>query len=168
MTAMMKISGGALFSPDRRHRLHLWRNLAPLAATQRRVCFVMLNPSVADEDRPDPTLTRCVGFAAREGGTRLDVVNLYSLVTPYPAVLWSRPPGDRVTTDTDSVIRSVVAEAAVVIVAWGGGGDVCPERVREVRGMLPKELWCLGTTASGQPRHPVRLALSTPLEPWGT
>ncbi|MCH7808802.1 MAG: DUF1643 domain-containing protein [Planctomycetes bacterium] len=53
-----------------------------------RCCvFIMLNPSDADATETDPTLTRCIGFAKREGCGSLLIVNLYALRTPYPAKL---------------------------------------------------------------------------------
>ena len=49
----------ALFSRDRRFRYRLGRRWGDGAA----VCFVLLNPSTADETREDPTVRRCIGFA---------------------------------------------------------------------------------------------------------
>jgi hypothetical protein len=40
-------------------------------APERRIAFLMLNPSKADALRDDPTIQRCVGFATRWGGAGL-------------------------------------------------------------------------------------------------
>lgn len=52
--------GGAVFSPDRIHRYHLWQRFDRGVG---RVAFVGLNPSTADERANDPTVRRCIGFA---------------------------------------------------------------------------------------------------------
>ena len=49
----------ALFSRDRRFRYRLGRRWGQGAA----VCFVLLNPSTADETCNDPTVRRCTSFA---------------------------------------------------------------------------------------------------------
>jgi hypothetical protein len=51
------------------------------------VCFVLLNPSTADETREDPTVRRCIGFARSLGYGALEVVNLYAYVATDPAEL---------------------------------------------------------------------------------
>ncbi len=69
------------FSPDRKYRYVLRRKIGSSA---RRVVFIMLNPSIADEVRTDPTVRRCVGFARRWGFGALEVVNLFALVSTDP------------------------------------------------------------------------------------
>ena len=58
-------------------------------------CFVLLNPSAADETREDPTVRRCIGFTERDGCGGLDVVNLYADATTDPDDLgragWDTP-----------------------------------------------------------------------------
>jgi len=53
-----------------------------------QVTFIMLNPSIADATRPDPTLTRCIGFAQSWGMGGLRVANLWSMVQSDPTQLW--------------------------------------------------------------------------------
>ena len=45
----------------------------------RRICWIMLNPSTADEPINDRTITRCIGFTSRWGHSGLVVINLYAL-----------------------------------------------------------------------------------------
>jgi hypothetical protein len=73
----------ALFSRDRRFRYRLGRRWGDGAA----VCFVLLNPSTADETREDRTVRRCIGFARGRGYGALEVVNLYAYVATDPAEL---------------------------------------------------------------------------------
>jgi hypothetical protein len=73
----------ALFSRDRRFRYRLGRRWGQGAA----VCFVLLNPSTADEVVDDPTIRRCIAFARSLGYGGLEVVNLYAYVATDPAEL---------------------------------------------------------------------------------
>ena len=92
----------ALFSRDRRYRYRLGRRWGDGAA----VCFVLLNPSTADETREDPTVRRCIGFAGSLGYGALEVVNLYAYVATDPAEL--RRAGYPVGHSNDRHIEAVV------------------------------------------------------------
>jgi hypothetical protein len=73
----------ALFSRDRRFRYRLGRRWVEGAA----VCFVLLNPSTADEMQDDATVRRCIAFAKAHGFDALEVVNLYAYIATDPADL---------------------------------------------------------------------------------
>ncbi len=153
----------ALITPNRIYRYSLfreWGSGSPLL-------FVMLNPSTANEYKEDPTLKRCISFAKREGYGSLSVGNLFAYRTAYPSELLDayKREEDITGLHNDSYLRGLRNHAANVIVAWGAVPAVLRWRIREVLQLLqPRALWCLGTTKSGDPRHPVRLAGSTPLE----
>jgi hypothetical protein len=59
----------AVFSPDRRYRYHLSR-VWPFG--RGTLCFIMLNPSHADEADDDATIRKCMGFAKRFGYAGID------------------------------------------------------------------------------------------------
>jgi len=67
------------------YRYLLWRTWD---ASLPRALWILLNPSMADERKDDPTLRRCTRFSAswRFGG--LEIVNLFALRTPYPRDLY--------------------------------------------------------------------------------
>lgn len=148
-------------------RYLLWREVAPLF-NKGTVLFVMLNPSNADAQDDDPTMTRAISFAERLGYRRIEVVNLYAFRSPYPSDLARAV--DPVGPQNDRHIDEAVARADCVIVAWGGF-DKLPKRLNaqaraaEVLARIadPK---CLGTTVDGNPRHPLMLAKTTPLTPY--
>ena len=73
----------ALFSPCGRFRYRLGRRWGEGPT----IAFVLLNPSTADDQRDDPTIRRCIGFARRLGFGGLEVVNLYAYVATDPAEL---------------------------------------------------------------------------------
>lgn len=159
----MKI--GAIFSPCGLYRYWLYRRLE--RGGRKRVLFVMLNPSTADEEVDDPTIRRCLGFARREHATELEVVNLYALRTPHPVVLRGHPAP--VGPDNDQHLRSALRGNDLVIVAWGADEGPIRGRSSVVADLALDEgraLWCLGITKSGAPRHPLYVRGDQPLTPW--
>jgi hypothetical protein len=128
----------------------------------RVVCFVMLNPSTADALVDDPTIRRCLGFAQAWGFSTLSVRNLFALRATDPKELLTAD--DPVGPYGDAELAAAVT-ADVVVCAWGAkvpfGRD---KRALELLGDKP--LFCLGTTASGAPRHPLYLSKDAPLIPY--
>ena len=108
----------AVFSEDRRYRYLLSRRVGE---SSRRVLFLMLNPSKADEERNDATIRRCVGFARDWGYGILDVVNLFALMSTDPKALLKAD--DPVGPDNDVAIRAALEIADTVVPAWG---QPCP------------------------------------------
>ncbi|EMR06647.1 hypothetical protein C772_01542 [Bhargavaea cecembensis DSE10] len=149
-----------MFDHTDRHRYRLsvtWETGKP------EWLFVMLNPSTADAGKPDATLYQCMNIAKRQGYGSLEVVNLYSLRTKSPQVLFASD--ERHHSPNDGYLADAIGSARQVIVAWGqhGGRDgrdqAVLNRIREA-GKTP---YCLGTTKSGMPRHPLYLRSDTPL-----
>lgn len=162
--------GEAHFSECRRYRYLLTRGFA---RALHRVVFLMLNPSTADQDKSDPTITRCLDFACRAGRAHawgeplaIDIVNLYGWRSPKPADLWKQD--DPIGAENDEVIDRACRAADLVVCAWGAhgyrGGRGAIVKDRLVRAGAP--LHHLGLTRAGQPKHPLYLAATTPLEAW--
>ncbi len=56
-----------------------------LGVLSERTLFVIgLNPSTADEQSPDPTIRKVMGFAERNNYTSFVMLNLYPQRSPYP------------------------------------------------------------------------------------
>lgn len=151
----------AVFSPDRVYRYRLGRTWGmPQPRAERRVAFVMLNPSTADETVEDPTVRRCIGFARAWGYDRLDVLNLFALRSTDPRALREHP--DPVGPENDRHIADVTAVADLVIAAWGNHGALRGRGAEVFRLLVPQAL-CLGVTGAGQPRHPLYVSGSAEL-----
>ncbi|MFK7732938.1 MAG: DUF1643 domain-containing protein [Pseudomonadales bacterium] len=151
------------------HRFHLHRDITPESkpAHARACCFVMLNPATADANRNDPTIRRCMGFAARENCTELSVVNLYSLRAVKPPDLLAAPTRARYRKKNLNVCAEAMANAELIICAWGVHAEA--PRVAEFMAKAKEmgvKLHCLGTTKHGAPRHPLYLRLNAPLLPY--
>lgn len=118
--------------------------------------FVMLNPSTADGEQDDPTIRRCVGFAKRLGYDRLEVVNLFALRATDPAVVLEMTgTRDPIGPRNQEVIANAAFDAGVIICAWGVHGKHIGQD-ETVKGWLgDRELYALGLTKDGSPRHPL-------------
>lgn len=165
--------GGAVFSADRSHRYILTRVLAPLNLEEAGpVLFVMLNPSVADEWRDDPTLRRCMAFGRTWGHPLLLVANLYSLVATSPAGI-DQAAGAVGPLCDRYLVHAVdqVAERGLVVCAWGDSfGPAGAKRAREVRDMIevrgavPHHIGL--TRVNRRPRHPLYVRGDARPQPW--
>lgn len=145
------------------HRYRLFRRWKEAL---KRAVFIGLNPSVANALRDDPTVRVCMGFADRWGCGEFVIVNLFGLIATDPAELATHP--DPVGVANDGFIYEAAREADILVAAWGdGGGRLGAARARAVMGILAcRDVRCLGITKSGAPRHPLRVAYSTPLVPY--
>ncbi len=157
------LTGQATFDRSGRYRYLLTRDWDP---SLPRVAFVMLNPNRADARHDDPTIRRCTAFARAWGFGALDVVNLFALRAPKPALLLAA--ADPVGTANDRVLRRIVRVAALTVAAWGNHGTRYG-RAEEVLTLLRRHaaaVACLGITARGCPRHPLYVPAATPLQPY--
>jgi hypothetical protein len=151
-------TSGAQFSDDHVYRYALWRRWGH----GPQVCFIMLNPSIADATANDPTITRCIGFAQSQGFDQLIVGNLFALISTDPKQL--KKAVDPVGPDNDRWLKKMVDESDLVIAAWGVHGSI-RGRDKAVRAMIPN-LYVLNLTTHGQPRHPLYLKGDLCPKPW--
>ena len=140
--------------------------LAPNTVKEGQVVFCLLNPSTADAENDDRTITRCVGFAQNWGYSRIVVVNLYAYRTPDPDKLpeCSDPVGE----DNDHYILKNAKEAALFVVGWGRKrkGLVRDNFVLDILRSSGIVVQALGVNADGTPKHPSRLSGRTVPRPY--
>ncbi|MBD9510046.1 DUF1643 domain-containing protein [Ensifer sp. ENS10] len=130
----------------------------------------MVNPSNADDENNDSTMTKVDGFAVRLGASKVKVWNKYAFVDKDVKAL--RSATDPVGPENDAYIAQAVTDADIHIVAWGPLSKL-PKPLRNrwlaVADVLAKagaRPMCWGIALDGQPRHPLMLAYATPLVPW--
>lgn len=153
--------------------------------TRPALLVVLFNPSKADDSVDDQTITLLCHIAAHNGFGGIVVVNGIPLRSskPGPAVEMTRwdvvgewSDRDRLQ-DNLAVIQREAERAGAVLLAWGALANQCPawfDRVQEaIREVLPaaSELYCLGKTAGGYPKHPMargkhKVPKDAPLLPW--
>jgi hypothetical protein len=139
--------------------------------TDRRLCWVMLNPSTADETADDPTIRRVLRFTSDADYGELEVVNLFAARATNPNDLLTI--ADPIGPDNDSIIAAAFNRANDVVFAWGAS-PAAHKIGLERRGL---EVWttcrsmmrlplCLGTTKDGAPRHPLYVRADQQLVVW--
>ncbi len=162
VTADLFGSSGAVLSPDERYRYLLTRE----RAAGPGLVFIMLNPSTADDRIDDPTIRRCIRFAAREDAGRLVVVNLFALRATDPRELARDP--DPVGPRNDEFLLIHCTPGVRVVAAWGAH-PFAAARATTVTRMVTNagaSLECLGVTKDGHPRHPLYVRGDAPLVPY--
>lgn len=163
-------TGNAVLDPSGRYRYRLWREWPVLGGTGT-VAFIMLNPSTADAAADDPTIRRCIRFAQGWGYARVEIGNLFAWRATEPRELMAaaRSGVDVVGPLNDRALLSLANQADLVVCAWGAHPYSRGHRPAQLARILDRagaETACLGTTHSGAPRHPLRLAADTPAEPF--
>lgn len=157
----MSVVKGADISECGRYRYELsrvWNDEEPALG------FIMLNPSTADAMLDDPTIRRCAGFARDFGYGGIMVRNLFAFRATKPKNL----PIDRAVAEGPrnyEVLLRCVEEPTVC--AWGvHGGEAGEAVVERLIGAGANQLFHLGLTKAGYPRHPLYLPGRTQLTSW--
>ncbi len=153
----------AVYSDCERYRYLLTREWAP---DQGRVLFVMLNPSTATEVQNDPTVERCERRARALGYGAFRVCNIFAWRATDPRAV--RAAADPVGPLNDKAIAESAPWADRIICAWGTHGahlerGPTVERLLRAQGV---ELWHLGLSKAGHPRHPLYLGYSVVPQRW--
>ena len=131
------------------------------------LCWVMLNPSTADDHEDDPTIRKVRGFTVRAGFEAFRVVNLFTARATKPRALWALTSSDRNHPEADHLLMGVCRGAAGIVMAWGAHAERCPERVEAVQAIIRAAgapVYRLGgLTKGGHPRHPLMTPYSAGL-----
>ena len=153
----------AIYSECERYRYSLTRAWDPQGA---RITFVMLNPSTATEAQNDPTVERCERRARALGYGALRVTNIFAWRDTDPAKM--RAAHDPIGPENDDAIIAGASYADCIVAAWGTHGahlDRGPavERLLRAKG---HDLWHLGLTKAGHPKHPLYIGYDRQPEVW--
>ena len=139
------------FSPCRKYRWRLNRIWQPEKGV---VNFCMLNPSIADENRNDPTVATTIQLADRWGFGGVVVTNIFAWRATDPKDM--RAAAEPIGAENNKHIQQVARSAKLVMIAWGAHGHYLNRGEQVLDGPLHGlKTYCLGWTESGQPRHPL-------------
>lgn len=122
----------------------IWDTSKPLVA------FIGYNPSKANADDDDATITRVKGFANDWGYGGFYMLNLFALVSTDADVLLTHP---NPVGDNDGWIERIASKCEKVIFAWGKFKKA-KERADAVIKMFP-DAEVLMFNKDGSPRHPL-------------
>lgn len=164
---MVEAPMSAVISPCGRFRYRLERHALSGAGA---VAWIMVNPSTADATEDDATIRKVRGFSERLGAGWFIVGNLFAYRSTDVRQLAKA--ADPIGPDNDDHLRAIIADAPVVIVAWGPTAKLPASlrrrfyRVARIAEEAGRELLCLGTAKDGQPLHPLMQPYSAELRPW--
>ena len=153
----------AIFSDCGKYRYCLTREWD---GALKRVAFVMLNPSTADEVKNDPTVERCERRARTLGFGAFRVCNIFAWRDTDPKLM--KAALDPIGPANDAAILEACAWADVVVCAWGAHGDHM-NRGAECETMMRTtgaSLYHVGLTKAGLPRHPLYVAYAVKPTEW--
>jgi hypothetical protein len=154
--------GGAVFSSCNTYRYRLWR----VWDDKPPAVFIMLNPSTADAFENDPTVERCERRARAMGYGGLRVANIFALRSTDPKALYKHP--QPIGTENDQAILESIADAGIVICAWGSHGNYknrgneVIELIRSVN-ITPHYL---AMNLDSTPKHPLYVSYNITPTPW--
>ncbi len=167
-THRLNTTGTAILSPCGTYRYVLTRRISQPLRWIKPALFIMLNPSTADAQQDDATITRCTGFAKSWGCTGLTVVNLFAYRSAYPTDLIKAVArgGDIVGPDNESHIHDQIERHQTgVIIAAFGAHPLAPPRARAIGDMMARTQ-ALKLTKAGWPSHPLYLKADLRPIPW--
>lgn len=142
----------AEFSTDMQYRYSLLRWINQ-KENPRTVVFCGLNPSTADENDPDNTVTRCTNYAKDWGFDAYWMLNLFAYRETDRLLM--KKHHSPIGWHNDEVIARVAADADLFVCAWGADGGHL-QRDKSVLQLLEDiDLYCLKVTKGGHPIHPL-------------
>lgn len=142
----------AKFCNTKKNRYYLkreWDNSKGL------LLYLMLNPSIADEKKDDPTIRRLISFTKKFNYGGFLVGNIFTEITPNPKEI------DRSKEISDKNFKELfklINKVDQIIYAWGNTVEE-PQLLKELV-LNPK---CFGKNLNGTPKHPLYLPKNSKL-----
>jgi hypothetical protein len=153
----VKMKRGATIDQTGKYRYiltRIWDENKPPAV------FIMLNPSTADAEEDDPTIRRCINFAKGWGMGGIKVVNVFAYRATDPKELLKA--ADPVGIENYNHIEETINNAGIVIIACGVVNKRLGQPYKKALDILyGTDIYCLGVTKEGYPRHPLYLKNTT-------
>lgn len=164
---------GAKFSPDRKHRLILYRIWKKPLETKRFILFVGLNPSTADGKEDDRTITRLIQFAKDWGYNGFYITNLFTFVSTDSSVLKKMMPKELNHRSADKIMRAAADTCVSACYMWGAKGKLYARNleVSTIVGAQSRlgtftDIFCFKMGKNGMPVHPLYLPKDTKPQPY--
>lgn len=132
----------------------------------RNLLAIGLNPSKANEQKPDPTLRKVLGYASRQGFDGFVMMNLYAGRHTYPTDLPLAPGKGLQLQNLKAILKMIDEQPEIHILAcWGDNIlfrpyllDCFREIVTDCAGQAVNWYQIGQLTKKGHPRHPARSA----------
>ena len=141
-----------------------------LGTTGNRALIVIgINPSEANKERSDKTISRVIKYADMFGFDSFRMINIY----PLRAKIFKDLPSEidkRLHEQNLIEIRKSVAQASAILCAWGTHINdrryfkECYDDIVEIISGANIPTYCLGVTKHGHPLHPLLRGIPAPKE----
>jgi hypothetical protein len=152
-----------IFSSCRKYRYVLDHDESDLLTPSRDyIAWIGLNPSIADEEQLDPTLNRIRGFTAEWGYQRFVMLNLFAFVSTKAKVMLAHP--NPIGPENSQHLSRMCQGAKLVVCCWGEPGNYRNRDQYVLKLLEPLDLFCVGLTKAGRPRHPLYLSAKTSVQ----
>lgn len=115
----------------------------------------MLNPSVADEKKDDPTIRRLINFTKKFDYGGFLVGNIFTKITPNPKKL-NKSKG--MTDKNFEELIKLINKVDQIVYAWGNTIEE-PQLLKKLV-LNPK---CFGKNVNGTPKHPLYIPKNSEL-----
>lgn len=148
-----------VFSNDRKYRYvlkHSWLDM--FDTEEKSIVWIALNPSTADEDQLDPTLTRIRNFSSDNGFNSFYMLNLFAYRATNPKDMLSQV--DPIGIDNDYWINKICHENSLVVCCWGVLGNHLNRKNNVLNLIKDCDLRYLELSKDGIPKHPLYLKSS--------
>ncbi|MGN7300360.1 DUF1643 domain-containing protein [Ferdinandcohnia sp. SAFN-114] len=153
----------AIFDPSRTYRYSMSRIWDE---SKKKIVFIMLNPSIANETADDNTTKKCITFAKKFGYGSLEIINLFAYVATDYNELKNLSREVAIGKENIDYIIRAVNSADKIVAAWGENGTI-HQRNKDIENLLRGyDIDCLKVTARGFPSHPLFLSYKCELIPY--
>lgn len=157
-TQLMPFAGGAEISPCGHYRYSLYRRWQE---DGKKILFIGVNPSKADGSIDDNTVRRWKSFAQRDGYGEFWVGNVCAYRSTSPKAIKSV--AEYQDANNREYIHHMAVDADRIVACYGNNIELVPYWQDFVKWLcLNYEVYCFGLTKRGHPKHPLRLAATTP------
>lgn len=116
---------------ERRYTLKLYPK--DKALTKKEILVIMLNPSTADENKPDTTCRSLIKLCNFNDYNSITICNIFSLRTPNVMVLNKAIKINTANDDlSDEKLKECIKEFNEVLCAWGKADKIKDRKIREI------------------------------------
>lgn len=118
--------------------------------------FIGLNPSIANDEDNDNTISRCINLIDSWGGGGLYMANLFAYIATNPQVM--KQASDPIGIDNDFFLETLSDSAFKIVACWGNDGSHRGRSLDVINLLKNKDMFCLHINNSGEPHHPSRIS----------
>ena len=136
----------AKISIDKKERYSLKREWDK---SKNKILYIMLNPSLADDNNDDPTIRRLINFSKKFNYGGFLVGNIYSTISPNPKEV---DRSDGISDKNLVELLKLINQVEEIVYAWGNNAYE-PEFLKD----LVSNPKCFGKNLNGSPKHPLYL-----------